>query len=115
MKRGSKYKELFDKAFKEMPSTFTSTDFSRAIKENGITADIIKRGSSAQYLHNYCEKVPGRSVWIKNNGRTKQKPEEPMVDITVTPSPATKTDEECIQQLKSKGYIIWKPSNYIEV
>jgi len=38
-----------------------------------------------------------------------------MVDITVTPSPATKTDEECIQQLKSKGYIIWKPSNYIEV
>ena len=78
------------RALNDMPTQFSSNEFSRKAKKYGLTPRQVQDGVCAQFLHKNCTQMDTKRTWSK----------------------AKLTDDDisrAISLLKSKGYKVLKP------
>lgn len=97
-------KQLLEKTLNEMDVYFTSNEFSRVAKINGITQEQIDNGILADFLHkNAIQLSNSNRRWVKKDKRT------------LKPDYKDKL-EDAINFLKEKGYKVMKPvTDFVEV
>lgn len=90
--------EILKKTFGEMKSVFSSNEFSKKAKKNGLSEKEIANGAIALFLHRNAIQMESRRMWKKHNGVN-------LNDLS-----------DAIQLLKSHGYKVMKPVNdWVEV
>ncbi|HRH85043.1 MAG TPA: hypothetical protein PK210_12465 [Bacteroidia bacterium] len=95
--------EILKKTLSEMNFTFSSNEFSKKAKKNGLSKREIDNGVIALFLHRNAVQGETRRMWRKHNGLTSDK---------------HKSDKimDAIDLLKTNGYKILKPvSDWIEL
>jgi len=87
---------ILKKTLSEMNFTFSSNEFSKQAKKNGLSQQEINNGAIALFLHRNSVQGETKRMWRKGNSITSHNP---------------KTDKitEAINLLKSHGYKILKP------
>jgi len=90
--------DILKKTLAEMKSVFSSNEFSKKAKKNGLSAKEINNGVIALFLHQNAIQMESRRMWKKYNGVN-------LNDLS-----------DAIQLLKSHGYKVMKPVNdWVEV
>ncbi len=90
--------EIMKKTLGEMKSVFSSNEFSKKAKKNGLSAKEISNGVIALFLHQNAIQMDSRRMWKKDN------------------NVQSNNLLEAIQLLKSHGYKVMKPVNeWVEV
>jgi hypothetical protein len=95
--------EILKKTLSEMNFSFSSNEFSKRAKKNGLSKMEIANGAIAMFLHRNAVQGETRRMWRKHNGILLETP---------------KTDQimEAIALLKSQGYKVLKPvSDWVEL
>lgn len=96
-----KYYNEFKEAYEAMPDFFSSFDFAKKARENGVPAKITEQGHGRDFLlkHTPTRQMTAKTWW-KNSSTGKQIKEDKEDRIS-----------EAIKLLKEKGYKILKPIN----
>lgn len=90
--------DIMKKTLAEMKSVFSSNEFSKKAKKNGLSAKEIGNGVIAIFLYQNAIQMDSRRMWKKQNGVN-------LNDLS-----------DAIQLLKSHGYKVMKPVNdWVEV
>lgn len=90
--------DILKKTLAEMKSVFSSNEFSKKAKKNGLSEKEIANGVIALFLHQNAIQMDSRRMWKKYNGVN-------LNDLS-----------DAIQLLKSHGYKVMKPVNdWVEV
>lgn len=94
-----KYYNEFKAAYESMPDFFSSFDFAKKARENGVPAKITEQGHGRDFLlkHTPTRQMTAKTWW--KNSSEKNKDDE-----------KTKISE-AIKLLKENGYKILKPVN----
>lgn len=97
-------KQLLEKTLNEMDVYFTSNEFSRVAKINGISQEQIDNGILADFLHkNAIQLSNSNRRWVKKDKRTLKTDYKDKID-------------DAINFLKEKGYKVMKPvTDFVEV
>ena len=82
--------ESLQKALNDMPTQFSSNQFSRMAKKYGLTPRQVQDGVCAQFLHQNCIQMDTKRTWTKGQ----------LSDDDIS---------KAIYLLKSKGYKVLKP------
>ena len=96
-------KEILKKTLEHIPFSFSSNEFCKMAKKNGLTKREVENGVIALFLHRNAVQGETRRMWRKHNGLTSDK---------------SKSDKimEAIDLLKKNGYKILKQTtDWIEV
>jgi uncharacterized protein YnzC (UPF0291/DUF896 family) len=86
---------ILEQTLRQMPSRFSSNEFAKRAKRNGLTTREIQNGLVSHYLRNETIRDGSKRMWKKKD---------------VVSQEYNKT-EECIKHLKNLGYKILKPVN----
>jgi len=95
--------DILKKTLDEMNYSFSSNEFSKKARKNGLSKREVDNGVIALFLHRNAIQGETRRMWRKHNGLKSDK---------------DKSDKimEAIDLLKSNGYKILKPvSDWIEI
>ena len=95
--------DILNKTLSEMKFTFSSNEFSKKAKKNGLSKQEVNNGVIALFLHRNAVQADTRRMWRKHNEITSDK---------------HKSDEimRAIDLLKANGYRILKPvSDWMEL
>jgi hypothetical protein len=95
--------DILNKTLSEMNFTFSSNEFSKKAKKNGLSQQEINNGAIALFLHRNSVQGETKRMWRKGNGITSH---------NLNPDKIT----AAINLLKSHGYKILKPiSDWVEL
>lgn len=89
---------ILEKTLNQMPSRFSSNEFAKRAKRNGLTDSEIRNGVVSNYLRITVVSDGSRRMWRKKDA------------LSLISEEYNKT-EEYIQYLKGLGYKILKPVN----
>jgi hypothetical protein len=106
-----------DKTLEQMSYQFSSNEFCKRARKNGITEREIHAGVVSTYLQRNAIQSETRRMWQKYGTRTTSYTQVPLTN-TVAPTEKSMSDKitEAIQLLKSNGYKIMKPTtDWIEI
>lgn len=96
-----KYYDKFVMTHNSMPDFFSSFDFAKKARENGIPSKITEQGRGRDFLLNHTStKQITSKTWRKKRSEKKQIKEDEKTKIS-----------EAIKLLKENGYKILKPIN----
>lgn len=96
--------DILLKTLNEMNFTFSSNEFAKKARKNGLTKQEVDNGAVASFLHRNALNAGSKRMWRKA--------------ALIPPTNDSKVDKinEAINLLKSKGYKIMKPvSEWIEL
>jgi hypothetical protein len=95
--------EILKKTLGEMNFSFSSNEFSKKARKNGLSKQEIDNGVIALFLHRNAVQGETRRMWRKHNGLTSDKKLQDKI-------------MEAIDLLKENGYKIMKPvTDWIDV
>jgi hypothetical protein len=101
--------DILKKTLDEMYVSFSSNEFSKQAKRNGLSQQEVNNGAIAHFLNRNCFRGSSRRLWRKNPAT---------ITSTITVEEKSKFDNisAAIALLKSKGYRIMKPTtDWIEL
>jgi uncharacterized protein YnzC (UPF0291/DUF896 family) len=97
--------EKLIKTLEQMDVVFSSNEFAKQAKKNGLTQREIEMGSVRNFLIQHAHRKDSKRMWEKKFRSYVQ----PIISDAITESDA-------IELLKSKGYKVMKPvSEWIEI
>lgn len=91
-------KEILTKTLNEMSYVFSSNEFSKRAKKNGLLQTLINGGALSSFLHNNAIQDGSRRMWRKKNDLIFEKSKSEQI-------------ADAIKLLKSEGFKIMKPVN----
>jgi hypothetical protein len=65
--------EILHKTLSQMPTTFSSNEFSQKAARNGLSQKDIKQGVIALFLHQHAKQAGTRRSWQKDKEKTPEK------------------------------------------
>ena len=100
--------ETLKKTLEQMSSTFSSNEFSKKAKKNGVLRKEINNGVLALFLHRNAIQGDTRRMWTKKNVVAENN--------VVSKKVSSDKISEAIELLKNNGYRILKPvSDWVEL
>jgi hypothetical protein len=104
MKSESRTTDVYAKALKSMPKSFTSHYYTKKLRELGISNHEIANDYYYNFLVDECVHIK-RLHWEK-------KPKVAQVESTQLTIPTEQglSDEQMVERLKAKGYKVLKPT-----
>jgi hypothetical protein len=101
--------DILKKTLDEMYVSFSSNEFSKQAKRNGLSQQEVNNGAIAHFLSRNCFRGNSRRLWRKN-------PTTTTASITIAEKHKNDSVADAISLLKSKGYRIMKPTtDWIEL
>ena len=95
--------DIFEKTLSEMNFTFSSNEFSKRARKNGLSKQEISNGAIALFLHRNAVQKGSRRMWVKHNGHNSDKQKHDNV-------------LDAINLLKSLGFkVLKRVTDWIEV